>query len=337
KRTMTCVDCHNRVGHPFAPPEQLVDSALAQSGLSQTLPFAKQEMMTVLNADYADQATALATVADELATRYGKDHPEVAAAHAADIQQAAQLAEELVTRVVFERPGITWQSFPNDSQHKYFPGCFRCHDGKHVSSGDESIRLHCNICHSIPSTIGPGVDQLELPVTMVAEPLSHLESNFMADHRFQANDGCATCHGPVTFGSDDSSFCANSACHGKSWPAVKLDAAFPHPIPLEGQHARVWCYQCHEGVRKPTYDCVNCHEPPSSSHYGENCGACHTPVGWRESAESMVLQSPPIPHPLEGRDNCLLCHDPSGQVQPAPADHAGRTNAQCAVCHQPAQ
>ena len=69
----------------------------------------------------------------------------------------------------------------------------------------------------------------------------------MADHRFQANDECAACHGEIEFGSDDSSFCANSACHGQAWPEVELDAAFPHPIALEGKHAEVWCHDCHAG------------------------------------------------------------------------------------------
>jgi hypothetical protein len=41
-----------------------------------------------------------------------------------------------------------------------------------------------------------------------------------------------------------------------------------------------------------------------------------------------------IPHPMEGRDNCLMCHT-SGDVA-VPANHAGRTNDTCTGCHKPA-
>ena len=42
-----------------------------------------------------------------------------------------------------------------------------------------------------------------------------------------------------------------------------------------------------------------------------------------------------IPHTLEGRNDCLMCHGENGVV-PFPADHAGRTSDTCTACHQPA-
>jgi hypothetical protein len=47
---------------------------------------------------------------------------------------------------------------------------------------------------------------------------------------------------------------------------------------------------------------------------------------------------PSIPHPLEGRDKCLACHETgaAGATQ-IPEDHAGRTNEMCQACHQPAE
>jgi hypothetical protein len=335
-RTMDCVNCHNRVGHPFSAPEQLIDQAMTEGRISADLPYVKAELLALLTADYANQQDALAAV-DALPARYQTDHPEEAAAFAPGIEQAVEVAKELVTRIVFEDPGVTWQSFPNETGHKYFPGCFRCHDGKHLSAEGESIRLHCNICHSIPVTVGAEDRAPQVPVVSLHEPASHLETNFMADHRFQANAECATCHGEVTFGSDDSNFCSNSACHGQTWPSVNLDASSPHTIPLVGKHADVWCYQCHEGVRRPEYVCANCHEPPTPTHFGSECSNCHTPEGWAESAAAVVAGSPEVPHTLEGRTDCLMCHDPSGDVQPAPADHEGRTSGQCRLCHQAEQ
>ena len=43
------------------------------------------------------------------------------------------------------------------------------------------------------------------------------------------------------------------------------------------------------------------------------------------------------PHPLEGRDNCLMCHETGiGDASAIPADHDGRPNDLCATCHKPA-
>ena len=394
KRVMDCVDCHNRMGHPFPSPEQLVDEALSDGRLSQDLPYAKKEMLALLSASYPSQEEALAAV-ESVEAQYEAAYPEVAASQSAEIQQAAELARELLPQLVFEEPDITWRSFPDNGKHEDFAGCFRCHDGKHLSREGESIRLHCNICHSTPMTVGADDRPPEMPLTTIQEPPSHLETNFMADHRFQANSVCVDCHGEIEFGNDDSSFCANSACHGRAWPLVELDAAFPHPIELEGKHAEAWCHNCHDGVQKPAYECANCHEPPTPPHYGPTCEdchttdgfeatnlarfqhpvrlegehapldcvachapgesptnectachqpsedhppgmceTCHTPVGWVGSPPYIVARAPRIPHDLYLRENCLLCHDLSSDVWPAPANHIDRTNEQCSLCHK---
>ncbi|GAB4543127.1 MAG: hypothetical protein Kow0063_35930 [Anaerolineae bacterium] len=51
----------------------------------------------------------------------------------------------------------------------------------------------------------------------------------------------------------------------------------------------------------------------------------------------MIAQNiPPIPHPLEGREKCLACHETGAAGAPQiPDDHAGRTNEMCQACHQP--
>jgi hypothetical protein len=55
KRNMDCVDCHNRIGHPFPSPEELVDEAMAEGRLSTDLTFAKAELLALLNAEYGSQ------------------------------------------------------------------------------------------------------------------------------------------------------------------------------------------------------------------------------------------------------------------------------------------
>jgi hypothetical protein len=392
-KVMDCVDCHNRLGHPFPPPEDLVDEALADGRLSSDLPNVKRLMLELITNTYATQDEALEAVTVAKA-QYVEDYPEIAAQYPDDIDQAEALAEQIVARLVFEEPGVTWKDFPDQNKHKEFPGCFRCHDGKHLNDDGEAIRLQCNLCHGLPATVGGGERPPQLPMAYTQEPDPHLEPNFVADHRFQADESCEECHGENEFGADDSSFCANSACHGTAWPAVELDAAFPHPIELEGKHAEAWCHDCHAGERQPEYLCANCHEPPEphfgsecqdchtpagfegadmgdfqhpvalegahadagcadchvldkelaadcsgcheppADHLAGECDACHAPTGFEESAAQIVALAPEISHELEGRDDCLMCHDPEGQVIPAPSNHADYAIEQCVLCHK---
>jgi hypothetical protein len=458
KKTMDCVDCHNRVGHPFYPPEDLTDASLESGHLSRDLPYAKEEMYNLLSYDFANREEALDTPA-KVRERYEEDHPEAAAAYPDEIGAAEELARTLLNRLVFDEPGVTWKSFPDNNKHKDFPGCFRCHDGNHQSDDGEAIRLQCNLCHSVPASVGEGDRPPQLPLAYIQEPESHLESSWMAEHRFQANGNCETCHGAIEFGADDSSFCANSSCHGTAWPMVELDANFEHPIELTGKHAETWCHDCHEGVRKPEFECVNCHEPPEAhfgpvcedchtpegfegadmgdfehpvalegahasaecsdchvsgqeltadcsgchqppdGHFGPDCqdchtptsfgdaslpadqhpvplegahqtaacdgchsdgqekpstvcsdcheapenhlpgecDACHTPEGFADSASVLVSTAPEITHDLQGRDDCLQCHDPNGNIKPAPANHEEYANEQCTLCHKLAE
>jgi hypothetical protein len=302
KHVMDCVDCHNRMGHPFPPPGELVHLAMDEGRLSQDLPFAKKEMVDLLRADHANREEAFSAI-DEARERYEASYPKVAAESSEAIEQAYELAKEFVTRLVFDEPGVTWRDFPDHMKHKDFPGCFRCHDGKHLSADGESIRLHCNICHSIPVTLSAGDRPPDVPIKSIQEPPSHLDTNFMADHRFRANSACVECHGEVEFGSDDSSFCANSDCHGRAWPMVELDAAFPHPVTLEGKHADAWCHDCHSGVRNPPLECSGCHQPPAEPHFGGVCEDCHTPAGFGEAD----LGDFEHPAPLEGGHSSLSC------------------------------
>ncbi len=48
------------------------------------------------------------------------------------------------------------------------------------------------------------------------------------------------------------------------------------------------------------------------------------------------VNGPAIPHTLDGRADCLLCHRTGiGGARPIPTNHAGRTNDTCSLCHKP--
>jgi predicted CXXCH cytochrome family protein len=62
-------------------------------------------------------------------------------------------------------------------------------------------------------------------------------------------------------------------------------------------------------------------------------------VGALVGSAQIFAQTPPtIPHTLEGRDNCLACHETGVAGAPQyPENHAGRTNDMCQMCHQPGE
>ena len=49
---------------------------------------------------------------------------------------------------------VSWKGYPDHLGHMYSAGCFRCHDGKHVSDKGKVLTNDCNSCHTIVSQDG---------------------------------------------------------------------------------------------------------------------------------------------------------------------------------------
>jgi cytochrome c551/c552 len=47
-----------------------------------------------------------------------------------------------------------------------------------------------------------------------------------------------------------------------------------------------------------------------------------------------VTVAPEIPHDIAGREDCLICHDPAGNILPAPSNHVDFAKEQCVLCHK---
>lgn len=331
KRLMDCMDCHNRVGHPFEVPEEAVDNAITLGHLDRKLPYAKAWAMRLLSHDYTtrEQADQLAEATREA---YSEEYPLFFTEHREAIDRSEAVMKELLYRIKFSHPKVSWRSFPDHSSHNHFPGCFRCHDGKHLSAEGDSVRLHCNICHDIPLVWREGDSSKRSHQVSMNQPPSHMDANFIHEHRFMANDECAGCHTDVEFGTDNKSFCANSACHAKRWPSVELDATKPHHVALEGGHTGVWCHQCHKGVKRPNPACQSCHEPPAGHTFRMACDQCHSPSGWVGSVGLRKAGAPPMPHTEMAPESCRGCHEVVAESSDR-VRHEGYSNRSCAVCH----
>ncbi len=124
------------------------------------------------------------------------------------------------------------------------------------------------------------------------------------------------------------------------------------------------CISCHiENEAGPT-ECTGCHQkatiPPLSITHPlmgrENCLSCHgaeipdvpglpadhtngvtngvCELCHKSMVEEAALATRELPHEVAGREDCLMCHGEGiGEAAKVPADHAGRTNDTCQLCH----
>jgi hypothetical protein len=144
----------------------------------------------------------------------------------------SELVDEAVQRLVeaylafgFPEQGFGWNSHPSHNAHLYSPGCFRCHDGKHLNEESEAIRLECNLCHSIPVTADSADFVVNVEISRGPEPENHFSPNWITLHRDIFDPTCESCHTVGDpGGSSDTSFCSNSACHGTKWTYAGFDA-----------------------------------------------------------------------------------------------------------------
>lgn len=226
KNKMECADCHNASGHPFVNPVDRVDQAMAEGKISRKIPSIKARALAIiekaspLHGPLEQQVPQFKKIIADAAPK-GDLSPEMKAAEA----QFAETMLGILELSEFEAKDLSWKSFPNHVGHKDFPGCFRCHDGKHFNDKGEAIRLQCTLCHAIPQvwvdgnlkTVQSTIDPDEEP------PKSHAGANWMREHREDDDGTCAECHGKIKMGEKGGNFCANPACHGRSWPELDLD------------------------------------------------------------------------------------------------------------------
>jgi len=65
------------------------------------------------------------------------------------IKQAITEVQRVFSTNIFPEMKLDWRTHPNNIGHLYSEGCFRCHDGQHVSKEGKVIARDCNSCHTI--------------------------------------------------------------------------------------------------------------------------------------------------------------------------------------------
>lgn len=158
------------------------------------------------------------------------------------------------------------------------------------------------------------------------------------DHAGRTNDMCQACHQPAP-ATEETVPAAESPT-----PELSTEEAAPaaeSPTPELSTEEAAPAAESPTPEVTPTVTLEPTPTPagpppvPHTLEGRENCLECHV-----SPEATMVLEEGPpvIPHPLIGRENCLVCHEEGvGGAPRIPDDHAGRTNDVCQACHQPSQ
>jgi nitrate/TMAO reductase-like tetraheme cytochrome c subunit len=253
-RQLDCIDCHNRTAHYIPYPEQAVDKAIADGLISRDIPSIRAKAIELLKQKYTSKEEAFVAIDgleefyfDQLGSIVGS--LPVLPDSEIKVAEAIDQIKYIYTETNFPVMRLDWETNPNNERHTPSLGCFRCHDGNHVSvdwNGDEeTISAACNLCHSVP-IVGRGTDLLvEAPVIVGDIPTSHTDFSWTIEHRNVSDaekQTCLNCHGQ--------GFCNNGACHNLSHPK---DMLFTHSEEYKRQGNQV-CYTCHQNIL-----CTRCH------------------------------------------------------------------------------
>lgn len=210
KRRMDCIDCHNRPTHIYLPPDRSIDDSLAAGKIDASLPFIKREAVALLSKSYATTDEGLRAIQTGLEEFYRANYRDVHASRGDAIKAAVAETQRVFQTYTFPEMKTDWQTHPNNIGHFYAQGCFRCHDGDHVSQTGRVISKDCRICHT-------ALDQTAGGVTTPAP-----------DGAFRH---------PIALGTQGEFQCA--ACH-------KGNRGFQHPVNL-GDISKFQCTDCHAG------------------------------------------------------------------------------------------
>jgi len=198
RHTFSCLDCHSRVGHDFRPPLDRIDSGLAGGLFPKRLPWLKQLLAQAVHRPYPSGEAAVAGIREEILGFYEEHHPRIYVERRTELDQVVSLAQEIRAGSTSAVMSVSWTTYPDNTGHRYSAGCFRCHDGDHVSGSGEVLANDCaTTCHSQPRR-----ELLQPPAPKAAPPPGSWHPwEHQSDHvAIEAHDRalCHQCHGERT-------------------------------------------------------------------------------------------------------------------------------------------
>ena len=141
-RQMDCMDCHNRPAHRYRSPNDAVNFAMSIGKIDPKISGVKSNAVAVLVQKYNTEAEALAGIAAGLQSKY---------AGTPGVDKLVAEVQAIYAANFFPEMKADWRAYPENIGHKDWPGCFRCHDGKHVATNSQKQipASDCTSCHTI--------------------------------------------------------------------------------------------------------------------------------------------------------------------------------------------
>jgi hypothetical protein len=66
-----------------------------------------------------------------------------------EVRYLADASRQKITTVEATYPGGRTETYRTKDSPAAAPGCFRCHDGEHVTAAGKAISQDCALCHSL--------------------------------------------------------------------------------------------------------------------------------------------------------------------------------------------
>jgi len=188
KRTMDCIDCHNRPAHIYHPPASSVNRNLAINQIDPELPFIKSLAVKVLDTPYSSKQIGLDSIKIAINNFYELNYPNIASSMEESISKSIKSIQNIYDKNYFPSMNVSWKNFPNNIGHLNAKGCFRCHDGKHRTDDGKVLSRDCNTCHTI---LAQELKQGDLRISLGG--IDYIHPVDIGDAWKQEN--CSNCHG----------------------------------------------------------------------------------------------------------------------------------------------
>jgi hypothetical protein len=227
--------------------------------------------------------------------------------------------------------------------------CVSCHEPDDVHHGERGPK--CADCHVTKSWKNSKFDHSTtgFPLEGIHDRIACNDCHRSGNLKDKLPKECVGCHRAQDshagrLGQD----CGK--CHGnEKWKPSSFDHTRDTKWPLEGEHEKVACHNCHTAnvaTQKLPTECVSCHRPNDvhAGKLGKKCDDCHTPAGWRSSVSfdhdltKFPLVGLHVAVPCEQchltrqyRDvghECIDCHKKDDV-------HKGDLGKDCGRCHSP--
>jgi hypothetical protein len=318
-REMDCIDCHNRATHRIEIPNRKLDRYLALGRIDASLPEIKRLALSVVNEDYASGKEAREKISQVFMSHYEAKWPKIAVSRADAIATAVEATAQVFETTRFPFMNLSWSSHPDNIGHREFPGCFRCHDGKHVrvdasadpvdpadpadptgtnessGSGREDkavIAQDCGTCHQMLGEMREDDEGRLVPKPFLVSGETHADEDCTTCHvihgqQYETYDvrperaACLECHEDESGGENPAGF-VEGAPHS-SMPCYEC-----HAIHYKGQDPGLRCARCHGDVAERAIHEVHLEEDLSCDH-------CHLPHAFTPTVARVG-------------EKCLECH-----------------------------